>query len=309
MIFRPSIIVRLVLGIGASVVLALPTDRSCIAHEPVSGGTSSRQARQQAVSSVPFKELNRETQIKLAPILEKPSIYRRLPITSSDIDPDMYLFLVRHPEVLVNIWQLMGVTKMSVDRTGPFNFYSDDGAGAVSDVELVYGTSNKNVYYAEGSYSGPLLRRKLKGRAVIILRTDYKRGPTGSPRAISSLDVFLKVENATISLIAKTLNPIVGPTADHNFVETMKFVQRLNETTEKNGVGVQRMAYRLTNLDENVRDKFIEVAGDVYERNSAQSGTRTTTALRNFAPPGMQPATNPSVRPTSYRDFQYGFTK
>ena len=87
--------------------------------------------------------------------------------------------------------------------------------------------------------------------------------------------MFVKVENATASLIAKTLNPIVGPTADHNFVESMKFVERLNETTQTNGVGVQRMANRLNNLQDSVRQNFIKVAGLVYERNNATAAART----------------------------------
>ncbi len=307
--FRPSLILILASGMVLSVWLAaLPRD-GCAA-DPIASGTSSRQARQMAISSVPFNELNRETQQKIAPILEKPSIYRRLPVTSADVDPDLYLFLVRHPEVLVNIWKLMGVTQMTVDRTGPFNFTSDDGAGAVSEVELIYGTSHKNVYYAEGAYSGPLLKRSLKGRAVIILNTNYQRGPEGKPLAVSSLDVFLKVENATISLIARTLNPVVGPTADHNFVETIKFVQRLNETTSQNGVGVQRMAYRLTQLDDGVREKFIEIAGGVYQRNiQLTNASAGITAARDVPTPSSSPSTNRAVRPTSYRDYQYGFER
>lgn len=246
------------------------TIRDAAAQE--TSGTGSRQARQQAIAAIPFDQLTPETRNRLSPILNKPSIYRRLPVTSINVDPDMFLFLVRQPEVLVNIWQLMGVTQMNVERTGPFEFISNDGAGAVSNVELVYGTSNLNIYYADGTYSGSMLRRKLNGRAVMILRTGYRTGKNGQPTATNSLDVFLKVENVTVNLIAKTLNPIIGPTADHNFTESLQFVQRLNETTEKNGIGVQRMANRLTGITDSVREQFIQVAATVYERGVVRTG-------------------------------------
>ena len=118
------------------------------------------------------------------------------------------------------------------------------------------------------------------------------------------------MENATVNLIAKTLNPIVGPTADHNFVESLKFVQRLNETTEKNGPGVQSMAYRLTNISDKVRDQFIRVAGTVYERGnrrttlkppSNRSSDRSTTKY------ALPVSSGPGVRRTKYQDFQNGF--
>ena len=232
--------------------------------------------------------------------------------------PICFLFLVRQPEVVVNIWQLMGVTQMTVERTGPFQFLTNDGAGAVSNVELIYGTNQKHIYYAEGDYAGPLLKRKLKGRAVMMLNTEYAYGPGGKPTTKNSLDVFLKVENATVNLVAKTLNPIIGPTADHNFVESLKFLQRLNETTENNGTGIQRMAYRLTNLTDAVRDQFIQVAGTVYERNNRRTtmkpaGIPTTAPGRTPSgaysvsprPPMIAPRQN--VRRTDYQDFQYGF--
>ena len=256
--------------------LVLSANQS-FASEQISPGTNSRQAKKQAIQTLPYSQLNADTQSKISSVVNNPSIYRRLPVTAINVDPDMFLFLVRYPEVIVNIWQLMGVTQMTVDRTGPFTMKSNDGAGAISNVELVYGTHNKNIYYAEGTYSGPLLKRKLKGRAVMILNTSYERDANGKPRTVNSLDVFVKVENATASLIAKTLNPIVGPTADHNFVESMKFVQRLNETTEQNGIGVQRMAQRLTSIEETTRNNFAKIAGTVYERSARKPTVRNAS--------------------------------
>ena len=256
------------------------------AVDQLTSGTNSRKIRQQAVQAIPFQQLTPEMRAKITPIIEKPSIYRRLPVTAIDIDPDYYLYLVRYPEVVVNIWQLMGITQMTLDRTAPFMMKSNDGAGAVADVELIYGTNNLNIYHAKGTYSGPLLKRKLHGSCVIILRTNYRTGPSGAPQVVSSLDVFLKVENATANLIAKTVNPIVGSSADHNFVESMNFVQRLHETTEKNGYGVQRMADRLVNLTPEVRAGFVKAAGVAYQRsNQRKQDTAASPARSKLKPP------------------------
>ncbi len=337
MINRPAFLPAIILVAVVSALMLVCSPECCPATDLLAAGTNSRQARQEAYSAIPFSQLNRETQTKLAPVLQKPSLYRRLPVTSIDVDPDMFLYLIRHPEVIVNIWQLMGVTQMTAERTGPFNLVTNDGAGAISNVELVYGTSNLNIYYAEGTYSGPMLARNLEGRAVMILRTEYKVGPDGQPQANNSLDVFLKVENATVSLIAKTLNPIIGPTADHNFVESLNFVQRLNETTEKNGVGVQRMAHQLTDIREDVRNRFIEVAGTVYRRNvqaatqteavsqqvgvqsslsekyltlDYRSDTRSTTQPSAVSPPSaVSVLDSREIQPTSYRRYQNGVAK
>ena len=123
--------------------------------EELTSGTSGRQFKEQAINSIPYAQLNESTKQKLTEVLQKPSIYRRLPLTEINIDPDYHLFLIRHPEVIVNIWQLMGVTKMSTKRTSPFAFSTDDGVGTLSDVELVYGTNNMHIFYGCLLYTSP----------------------------------------------------------------------------------------------------------------------------------------------------------
>ena len=78
-------------------------------------GSSKRQYRTEALRSIPFQQLNQQTKDKIAPVVQKPSIYRRLPVKTIQVDPDYYRFLVRHPETVIGIWQLMGVTQMTID--------------------------------------------------------------------------------------------------------------------------------------------------------------------------------------------------
>ena len=110
----------------------------------------------------------------------------------------------------------MGVTQMSTERTGPFSVKTNDGAGTISDLELIYGNDRLHVFYGNGSYTGPLLKQKLTGRCVIVLQTQSKETATGY-ELTNVLDIYLRVDNATASLITRTIQPLVGTTADHNF--------------------------------------------------------------------------------------------
>ena len=238
-----------------------------VGAQQLTSGSSGRQFRQEGVDAVPFKLLTQSTQAKLKPVLEKPSIYRRLPQMAIECDPDYFRFLVRHPEVIVEIWKLMDVTKMQTTRTGPFEISTDDGAGTISDLELVYGDANKHIFYGTGTYEGSLLRRKLSGKCVLVLQTEHGTTEDGKPRAINKLDVFLKVDNVAAGAIARTLQPLVGPTADHNFVESLRFIQRLNDTTVKNGPGVQLMGERLE-IQPDVLTGFQQAAGVAFHRGN-----------------------------------------
>ena len=239
-------------------------------------GTSSRQLRKEVVRGLPYAQLNAETKSKIGDILEKPSLYRRLPVTAINVDPEYLQFLIRYPETVVGIWELMGITHMQTQRISPFTLKTDDGAGTTSDMELVFGSQNLHIYYGDGIYEGPVLRKKLRGKCVIIVRTrprteintgEITPNRPGEPlQTACQLDVFLKLENGTAGIIAKTISPIVGPTADHNFTESLKFVERLNKTTVNNGPGVEQMAEQL-DIDPHVIKKYQEVVGRVYQRS------------------------------------------
>jgi hypothetical protein len=122
------------------------------------------------------------------------------------------------------------------------------------------------VFYAEGYYEGPLLRNRLTGSCVLILRSAYAN-QGGRYQVTNTLDVFAKMDNAGVELLAKTLNPIVGKTADSNFIETSKFVSQLSQAAESNGPGMQRLAANLAGVQPVVRQAFAQYADVVYQRS------------------------------------------
>jgi hypothetical protein len=55
---------------------------------------------------------------------------------------------------------------------------ASDGAGTFSNVELVYGTRDTHVVYGKGFYEGPLLRRRVNGKCVLLLQSGYTQIPS-----------------------------------------------------------------------------------------------------------------------------------
>lgn len=242
---------------------------------------STREAREEAVRAIPWDKLNDETQRKLRSVVESPSIYRRMPKRTVDCDTSLYLFLLRNPEIVVNMWQVMGVSNMTAQRTGAYTWKGNDGAGTQCDVELVFGTSELHIVYGEGFYEGSLFKRKMSGRCMLLLRSGFDEDPRS--RVVSLLDVFLTVDNAGLDLIAKTLSPLVGSTADSNFAETTKFLSRVSHTAEQNGPGLERMCGKLSRVEPQVREQFADLTGQIYQRatlGAAAASQPSANALR-----------------------------
>lgn len=227
--------------------------------------TTSRAAREDAIRGIPFKALSRAAQIRIAAVVRKPTMFRRMPITLINCDPELHRFSVRHPEVIVNIWQLMGITQVTATRTAPYILRCNDGVGTETEMELIYGDHDTHVLFCEGSYDGPLFRKPLTGRCVLILKSGTVQSPDGF-QSTNMLDVFLQIDHAGVDIFARTMHPLLGKSADVNFIESMRFLERLSKAATNNGEGVQHMAGRLQDLQPQVRDQFKQVVANVHRR-------------------------------------------
>jgi hypothetical protein len=252
--------------------LALPEMALAVGPSQPDG---SEQARANAEQAIPFDKLKPETRAKLLSVVDRPTLYRRLPIQSIDCDHDLHVFLVRYPEVVVNIWQLMGISNIQAKRTADFTIEGSDGAGTTSKIDLVYGTPDLHLFFCEGSYEGPLFRRLLTGRSVLLLRSGYSFDRAKRPIVTNQLDVFLAVDNAGAEFLTKTLHSTVGKTIDSNFTETTKFLTRVSDAAERNGPGMQNLAAKLNNCNEDVRRGFVDVSTGVGPRHAERIAALT----------------------------------
>lgn len=242
--------------------------------------------RREAIEAIPFEQLAEEAHAKLWSVVSRPSLYRQMPPTVIPADPDLYIFLVRHPEVIVNMWDLMGITKVTIDRNADYVFNASDGAGTDSRVELVYGDQNLHVMYAEGTYEGPLLKNEIRGRCVLVLRSDYAKSLEHETFVTSRLDVFLQIDNVGAELIARTLHPIVGSTADQNFVESVKFLGQVTQAAESRPQRLQQLTQRLTKITPPIRNQFATLS-TIANKRAVQ---RRTLGATGAVAPRRSPA-------------------
>ncbi len=261
-------------SVAAAIVLA--GGSTLHAQLPLLG--KARAAQREAERTIPWGELTQRAATRLRDVLEHTTVFRRMPEETIQCDPDLYIFLVRHPEVVVDIWRHMGITRCSLKRTKPYVMEATDGAGTKSQVELVYGSNDLHVMYAEGEYSGSLTQKPIHGRCVMILRSRVVPGnyPTPSQTRITSrMDVFLKLDHAGAEVVAKALHPVVGRTVDQNFTQTMRFVEQIARVARVNNDGMQRLALQLDSLDRDVRDRFALLTSRIGRGEPAARSTRS----------------------------------
>jgi hypothetical protein len=235
------------------------------------------------VARIPLERLPPATRQRVAEVLERPTFARRLPVQAIESDPQFLTFLARYPEVIVGVWDVMGITRVRTERLGPTTLSADDGAGTTCRIDLLYSTPQMHVYYITGKYDGSMYPQVITGRGVAVLHTLAQ--PTGplDPRTLGQMDVYVQLDNLGAELVTRTFAPWIGKTADTNFTESARFISKLAQAAVDNPAGVQDLAQRLPRVHPVVKGQFAQLTAAL-----AVNPVAATAVLH--APQGAMPA-------------------
>jgi hypothetical protein len=275
----------------ASFALAIFTP-GAQAAKPENTGSTSRSTRDEAIRSIPTDKLSESGQQKVASVLKQISIFRRLPTQVIECDPNLYLFLIEHPEMVVNMWEVMDVSDMKLEKVGPDQYKMNDGAGTIGKVEMLWHTHDLHVMFAEGAYSGPMFAGAVKGRCLLVLKTGYVRETNGKYYITCRLDTFIQLENVGLEFVARTFQPMIGKTADHNFRETAAFMAMISRSAEVQHPSLRKLTEQLTVPTDADRAEFVSITnriGDTARELESHQGVAEQTAA--LAPAASKPAT------------------
>lgn len=222
--------------------------------------TSLSQAEQQrqAVNRIPLKTLDPHWRTRVLDVVSRTAMFRGMSSQIIECEPEFYRFLVEHPEVVVGMWQTLGVTKLKLEVVEKGRYRFDDGAGTLANVQYLYSSPTVHVVYGEGSYTGPLMLRPVEGRAVVVLTSNYLREAGGNPYVSARLDLFVQVDRAGVELLAKALHPLLGSMAETNYEQTIAFLGSVYRTAVVRPESLRRMASQLPKVDAETRKDFAD---------------------------------------------------
>jgi len=281
-----AISARCMRAIFLSIAVAALAPRLPMVHAaPAGDATSSRAARDEAIRAVPWRAMAPDDRRRAQSVIQNASIYRRMPTRVIDCDPEMFTFLVQHPEVIIDVWRIMGVSRVTLDKMPDGAFRGTDGAGTTGSVRYLHtdfapGGRVLAVVFADGAYDGKPFVTPLKAQSVLVLRASAVQETNGRHYVTVHVDSFVHVQQMGIELVAKTVQPWLNKIADQNFIETLSFVSNFSRTAEKNPQGMQRLSARLASIDEPTRNQLVQLCFRAAERYAQrQDATRTSADL------------------------------
>lgn len=252
-------------GLGCLARTAPAADYTANRVDPFKPDTSS-QARANAVQSIPYDKLNRDGQSKVSWVLANTSVFRRLPVRVVQCDPDLYLFLLHHPDVVVNIWEALGLSHLTMRQLSADVFQVSDDIGTAGSVQFLYRSNETNLAYVDGVYTGSLFKHQIRARGILVIKSGYMNEADGRCYVTSRLDAFMNVEPGGAEFLTRTFLPMVGKVADNNFLQTAGFLGSISRTAEVNQAGMQRLAKRLNQVQPEVRQQFAAMLEQVGQK-------------------------------------------
>ena len=232
-------------------------------------------AYQTLLQTVPMQRLTNEAKERLASVAERPTLYRRLPTQAIRCDEELFLFLTRHPEAIIGMWDLMEITKVQANRIGTYKLDASDGSGTTCQIDLLYGDRNLHVFVADGMYDGKFTQKPIRGSGVFVFQSSYAIAADGSTTVTGTLDCYIKLGHLGADLLARSLGGLIGKSADHNFVETARFISQVSQACENNPYGMLDVIDQMPQVDDPTRERFAKITSNVARRYVTRTARQT----------------------------------
>lgn len=250
---------------ACSLVLAAAAAGAAVPGIHGDSGTSSREARRQAEAVLPLDRMPQPTRALVERQVRATALYRRLPVETVACDGELVDFVLRKPDTLVDLWRVLGISRLALDPVGPGQWRLSDGWGTVGAVRLLHherrGAGGLFVFHGRGGYTGPLSPRDLSGSCLVLVRHwPVAADAAGRPRQAVQVDAFLDVDGVGLELVTKVLQPLVAQTAASNLHEISLFVSQLSAAATRNPAGVARLTGRMSRTGPDDREALAALA-------------------------------------------------
>lgn len=233
-----------------------------------------RDSCHRAIDALPLDRMQPQSRQVVEQFRKSTTLHRRLPVETLRCDRAFVEFVLEKPETLVDVWRVLGISRVSLDPAGPGTWRLSDGYGTTGIVRLLHQDRGPGggllVFHGRGGYAGPLSPRELTGSCLLVVRHAPAPAEAGEPAWRIEIEAFLGVDGLGLEIVTRTLKPLIIHSAAANVHEISLFVSQFARAAARNPAGVARLAERMPRTEPADRRMLVMVA----------SGEAGTSAFR-----------------------------
>ena len=242
-------------------------------------GSSTTAVRKQAIHDLPLDRLSDDSRTKAESVLKNLGLFRRLPTLSFEVDPEVYDYFLRNPDVAVGTWRAMDISKFKLLEVEPNRYQADAGDGSVGQVELFYHTPEDTLIHCDGAFKSPLLPRPIVARSLMRLQTTFAKEADGRIIGTHSGDVFVEFPSQAVETVAKVISPVSHTIADRNFKQMTLFAHLMSQAMARHPGWIEVIGNKLDGISAERKSEFMEVSARSHAMSRKRLNAATTPAL------------------------------
>ncbi|RMG35671.1 MAG: hypothetical protein D6725_12190 [Planctomycetota bacterium] len=244
------------------------------------GGSSSAEDRKAAIDKLELQTLPEDRRVRAMCVVDRLSVYRRLPTISFSAAPEVYRYFLTVPHAAVDIWRALDVSEFRLWPDGKERFRAAASDGSRGQLLVLRRREDSVLVFCEGQYVSPLLPKPILARALIHLQFVFRDGETAEPTIIHTADLFVSLPSQPVETVARVIAPISNLIADRNFEEVTQFVQMMDYAMRRQPAWVRQLSTRLQTVSATDLQAFLMTTQRIHVRHRAAAARTSAKSMQ-----------------------------
>jgi hypothetical protein len=222
-----------------------------------------REACRRALAELPLDRMSPEHRHVAEHFGRAATLHRRLPAETIHCEPAFLEFVLSKPETLVDVWRVLGISRVALEPVAANAWRLSDGYGTTGTVRLIHHDQGPGggllVFHGRGGYDGPLAPKPLTGSCLLVVRHAPAADADGPVQRLE-VEAFIDVDGLGLEIVTRTLQPLIVRSAAANVHEICLFVSQFARAADRNPAGVARLAERMSRTPPTDRRALVALA-------------------------------------------------
>lgn len=206
--------------LGAAATMTRAQDETVPAGETV-------ETNQLPSLRLPLDEIPVKFRERIRTVVDKPTLARSGTVETFSCRPELYTWLLDHPDKTSSMWRKLGARCVAIDEVRPDSFAWSDPEHGYVNYHLVHRSEGFRMWFAEGKVKAAALMPATGFQAVLIARYRSGRDGDGDPAVRHQYHLYLKTDGKAAALAARLLGASAPKLMDQFVGQLQMFFQGL----------------------------------------------------------------------------------
>ena len=209
---------------------------------------------------LPYPQMSPGARDRASRILANTSQYRRMPSLQYPVDPNMYQYLINHPDVAVSTWRAMGISKLQMSQRVASSTKRGRSTAPTASPMCCGGTATSACSLWKAGITARCCPSSINASALVWLQYRFVRNSQGEVVSISR-------SKPSSTSTARRLKPLPAwrrasptPSSTATWFEVSLYARMMSQAGQRDPQWISEVASRLDGVPASRRVELVRVS-------------------------------------------------